>query len=601
VTEHYDVVIIGTGAGGGTIANVLAHAGKRILLLERGDFLPRELGNWDPQQVFVDGRYVSPDTWYDADGRGFQPQVHYFVGGATKMYGAALYRLRPADFGEIRHADGLSPAWPVGYDDFEPWYTKAEWLYQVHGAHGEDPTEGHWSRPYPWPAVSHEPRIQQIADAMRDAGYHPFAAPCGILLDEERRAASACIRCATCDGYPCLVHAKSGEEPALTRLAPQLSLEEVARHAVDFWLTAEDLPRPGNRVTVDGQGRIHLAYQAGNADEAAALYGELRTIMNHIGFATHHLLDKNFYLHMSIPVAGVAHQAGHLQVRRRPRHLRPRRALPGARAGQPVRGGRELLPEHRRGESCAHRHGERDPGRRAPSRADGLRVGRNRVRVAGRRPPAEGGMRALYQQVLRSFAATGHGPSAADLAETAARYGTTAAAVLAALHVGDHLQLGPDGQIRAAYPFSGVPTLHLVDIDGGPRAYAMCAIDALGMAAMLGTGVTVTSADPRSGEAVTVSVRADGKTAAWQPPTAVVFNGRLISAEACGPGPSARAASADVCCGYMNFFGTRASAVAWGAAHPGITGEILGQAAALRLGADIFSRLLSEASDGSDR
>jgi len=229
-------------------------------------------------------------------------------------------------------------------------------------------------------------------------------------------------------------------------------------------------------------------------------------------------------------------------------------------------------------------------------------------------------MRGVYQQVLRSFAATGHGPPAADLAETAGRYGTTAAAVLAALHAGDHLQLGPDGQIRAAYPFSGVPTPHLVDIDGGPRAYAMCAIDALGIAAMLGTGVTITSADPGTGTVVTVTVRADGKTV-WQPPTAVVFNGRLISGEACGPGPAAEAcgpgpsaeacgpmpgapvrrASADVCCGYMNFFGTRASAAAWSAAHPGITGEILGQTAALRLGVDIFSRLLSEASDGSDR
>ncbi len=143
------------------------------------------------------------------------------------MYGAALYRLRPADFGEVQHGDGLSPAWPVGYDDFEPWYTKAEWLYQVHGAHGEDPTEGHWSRPYPWPAVSHEPRIQQIADAMRDAGYHPFAAPCGILLDEERRPGSACIRCATCDGYPCLVHAKSDAETIAVR--PILGLPNVTQ------------------------------------------------------------------------------------------------------------------------------------------------------------------------------------------------------------------------------------------------------------------------------------------------------------------------------------------------------------------------------------
>ena len=456
MTEHYDVVIVGTGAGGGTIANVLAKAGKRILLLERGDFLPREKENWDPAKVFIDGRYVSKDTWYDAKGKPFQPQVHYFVGGATKMYGAALYRLRPQDFGEIQHADGPSPAWPLTYDDFEPWYTKAEWLYQVHGAHGEDPTEGHWSRQYPWPAVSHEPRIQQIADDLGKGGYHPFSAPCGILLDEENRAKSACIRCNTCDGFPCLVHAKSdaevigvrpvldlenvtlvtgaevesfrtddggstvtgvvvsrdgraeeysgdivilaagaansarvllrsasdkhpnglangsdqvgrnymfhnsnavvaidkepndtvfqktlglndfyfagdgrqwplgniqmvgksnaaamrGEEPKLTALAPNFTLAEVARHAVDFWLTTEDIPKPDNRITVDAGGSVHIDYTATNQVEADGLYKELRTVMNHVGMAGHHVLDKNFYMNMAIPVAGVAHQAG---------------------------------------------------------------------------------------------------------------------------------------------------------------------------------------------------------------------------------------------------------------------------------------------------
>ena len=116
MTEHYDVIIVGSGAGGGTLAHTLAQSGKRILLLERGDFLTRETDNWDPGAVFVDGKYISPDTWYDADGKPFQPQVHYFVGGATKLYGAALYRLRPEDFGELKHADGISPAWPVSYD-----------------------------------------------------------------------------------------------------------------------------------------------------------------------------------------------------------------------------------------------------------------------------------------------------------------------------------------------------------------------------------------------------------------------------------------------------------------------------------------------------
>ncbi|HEY1320611.1 MAG TPA: hypothetical protein VGF32_10210 [Streptosporangiaceae bacterium] len=119
MTDRYDVIIIGTGAGGGMLAHTLSSSGKRILLLERGDFLPRELDNWDAGPVFVDGKYISTETWYDADGKPFQPQVHYFVGGATKLYGAALYRLRPGDFGKIQHADGLSPAWPLSYDEFE--------------------------------------------------------------------------------------------------------------------------------------------------------------------------------------------------------------------------------------------------------------------------------------------------------------------------------------------------------------------------------------------------------------------------------------------------------------------------------------------------
>jgi choline dehydrogenase-like flavoprotein len=194
--DSYDVVIIGTGAGGGTLARHLAPSGKRILLLERGDWLPRELQNWLTRDVFVENRYISPDTWYDEKGESFQPQVHYFVGGATKLYGAALYRLRAEDFGELRHADGISPAWPISYEELEPYYTKAEELYRVHGARGEDPTEPPASAPYPFPAVSHEPRIQQLADDLAKAGYRPFHAPCGIMVDEANPAFSTCIRCA---------------------------------------------------------------------------------------------------------------------------------------------------------------------------------------------------------------------------------------------------------------------------------------------------------------------------------------------------------------------------------------------------------------------
>ena len=180
---QYDVIIIGTGAGGGTLAYTLAPTGKRILLLERGDFLPREKENWDPEAVFAENRYTSNDIWYDSKGKPFQPGVHYFVGGATKVYGAALFRLRKEDFGELRHHGGVSPAWPISYEDMEPYYTKAEQLYSVHGQRGVDPTDPPASGPYPLPPVAHELRIQELSDQLSKAGYHPAPAPTGILLN----------------------------------------------------------------------------------------------------------------------------------------------------------------------------------------------------------------------------------------------------------------------------------------------------------------------------------------------------------------------------------------------------------------------------------
>jgi len=208
----FDVIIIGSGAGGGTLAHCLAPSGKSILILERGDFLPREKENWDPEAVFVKNRYISPDPWYDREGQSFQPGVHYFVGGATKMFGAAMFRLRQEDFSERKHFGCISPAWPISYEDLEPYYTKAEELYQVHGLRGADPTEPPASTPYSFPPVSHEPRIQELSDNLTEAGLHPFYAPTGILLNEQNMPFSTCIRCDTCDGYPCLVHAKSDAE-----------------------------------------------------------------------------------------------------------------------------------------------------------------------------------------------------------------------------------------------------------------------------------------------------------------------------------------------------------------------------------------------------
>ena len=454
--SDYDVIIIGTGAGGGTLARHVAPSGKRVLLLERGDWLPREPENWSTADVFVDGRYISPDTWYDEKGKPFQPQVHYFVGGATKLYGAALYRLRERDFGELRHHDGISPAWPISYADMEPYYTQAEQLYQVRGARGEDPTEPPATADYPFPALPHEPRIQQLADDLAAAGRHPFHAPCGVLRDEANPAYSVCVRCPSCDGFPCPLHAKSdaevmgvrpalehpnvtlltgahvvklntdpsgkivtevvverdgsqeaftgdvvvvsagaansaklllasatdrhpnglangsdqvgrnymfhysqavlalskepnptrfqktlgvndfyfgsddfeypmgniqmvgksqaemykGEKPIETKLAPMFSLREVATHAVDFWLSTEDLPMPENRVTLEKDGNVKLAYTANNQESGKRLYHELRSMLGHLGMHPEHLIPRNAYLKTTIPVAGCAHQAG---------------------------------------------------------------------------------------------------------------------------------------------------------------------------------------------------------------------------------------------------------------------------------------------------
>lgn len=454
--SHFDVIIIGSGAGGGTLAHRLAPSGKRILLLERGGWLPREPENWSAEEVFVKNRYVPHEKWLNEKGALFQPAVHYFVGGATKLYGAALYRLRKEDFSQLRHYDGIAPAWPIPYEELEPYYTQAEQQYQVHGARGEDPTEPPCSAPYFYPPVSHEPRIAQLNDDLKKLGYRPFHSPCGIMLTESNMPYSACVRCEDCDGFPCLVHAKSdaevlavrpalkfpnvqllinaravklntnsagmvvtsvdverdgksenysadiivvscgaansaklllmsandkhptglangsdmvgrhymfhnsqavlaisrepnptkyqktlglndfyfgmkdfdypmgniqmvgksqapmyrGERPLETALAPTKVLEEIAIHAVDFWLSTEDLPRPENRITVEKDGTIRLAYTPSNQVPKQKLYDTLKSMLGDIGMHPNHLIPRALYLTNEIGIDGVAHQAG---------------------------------------------------------------------------------------------------------------------------------------------------------------------------------------------------------------------------------------------------------------------------------------------------
>ena len=467
--ELYDIIIIGSGAGGGTLARRLAHTGKRILILERGGYVPREKDNWNSKIVNLEAKYNTKEVWHDKDGKPLHPHTNYNVGGNTKFYGAALFRLRKEDFGELRHHGGISPAWPISYDELEPYYTQAEKMYHVHGARGEDPTEPRSSAPYPYPAVSHEPRLQHLADDFVRQGLRPFHTPLGIQLNEKKPEASPCIRCNTCDGFPCLVNAKSdahtcGIEPALQHqnvtllthamverletgpngrevrkvvvkrnsqieeysanivvlscgainsaalllrsassqhphglangsgvvgrhymghvnsvlmalskcpnptifqktlslndfylgtsewpypmghisfvgkldadtlragapaIAPGWTLELMARHSLDFWLTSEDLPDPNNRVTLDDKGGIVLSYQPNNEEAHRRLIAKLKELMQQQSKCKEHghechqgLFARNLFLGQKIPLAGVAHQVGTVRFGNDPR------------------------------------------------------------------------------------------------------------------------------------------------------------------------------------------------------------------------------------------------------------------------------------------
>jgi choline dehydrogenase-like flavoprotein len=250
--DHYDVIVIGSGAGGGTLVHRLAPSGKRVLLLERGGYLPREPENWDSHEIFNRDRYLSGEQWYDKDGRPFHPHQQYFVGGNTKFYGAILFRLRERDFEQVQHYGGVSPAWPISYHDLEPYYAEAEKLYLVHGERGEDPTEPPASGPYPYPAVSHEPRIQELHDAFVETGHRPFHLPVGVDLDESDPEAGRCVRCDRFDGFPCLADGKADAHVLCVRPAVQLPNVTLRTHA-----KVERLEADGGkvaRVVVDRRG-----------------------------------------------------------------------------------------------------------------------------------------------------------------------------------------------------------------------------------------------------------------------------------------------------------------------------------------------------------
>ncbi len=253
MNEHFDIIIIGTGAGGGTLLHRLAASGKRILVLERGPFLPREKENWNYHGSF---KYYSSEVMFNKDGGEIRPGFSYFVGGNTKVYGAALFRLREKDFEAYQHRDGLSPEWPIKYRDWENYYAQAEELYQVHGQAGADPTEPWRAGDYPYPPISHEPRIAETFTALKQRGLKPYPAPMGVRLNEAAPHLSACIRCDTCDGYPCLAGAKSDAEMCGVRPVGHLPTITLLTEAKVLRLHTSPSGREITGVVVEVKGQL---------------------------------------------------------------------------------------------------------------------------------------------------------------------------------------------------------------------------------------------------------------------------------------------------------------------------------------------------------
>jgi len=231
--EEYDVVIIGSGVGGSITARRLAEKGVRVLILERGDFVPREPENWSVEKVFFEKKYKAKDTWIDRNGNPFDPGMYYNVGGSTKFYGGALFRLRERDFEDLEHHGGVSPAWPMRYKDMEPYYDEAERIFRVHGDDSDDKTAPHRNGPYPFAPVPSEPIVARMAESFRRQGISASAMPSGV----NSGAAGSCILCRTCDGFPCKIGQKNdaetcGLEPALATGKVDLKTKTLARRLI---------------------------------------------------------------------------------------------------------------------------------------------------------------------------------------------------------------------------------------------------------------------------------------------------------------------------------------------------------------------------------
>jgi choline dehydrogenase-like flavoprotein len=251
--QRFDLIIIGTGAGGGTIARALADSGARILVVERGQFVPQEADNWSPAAVWRDLRYRATERWLDGRRREFVPYTHYSVGGNTKFWGGVLYRLRREDFQALEHVDGISPAWPIDYDTLEPYYERAERLYHVHGAQGEDPTEPTHRGPYPFAPVPHSPAMAAIVGRLRALGLHPSPLPLGLINPGEP---GGCQLCNTCNSFPCRVQSKGDADVLCVRPAIEYANVTLWTGALARRLVTDATGRRVEAADIDRAGSV---------------------------------------------------------------------------------------------------------------------------------------------------------------------------------------------------------------------------------------------------------------------------------------------------------------------------------------------------------
>ncbi|MBN3854027.1 GMC family oxidoreductase [Paraburkholderia sp. Ac-20340] len=252
--KHHDVIVIGSGVGGGTVARRLAENGVNVLVLERGDWVTREDDNWSVASVFHQKKYTAHDSWLDGTGHEFRPNIYYNVGGCTKFYGGSMIRFREEDFGVLEHEEGVSPAWPISYSDIEPYYCEAESIFDVHGDDSGDPSAPWRSQPYPSPKLVSEPLVQRMADTMRQLGASTSALPEAIDFGPKGR----CIRCKTCDGFPCKLGAKNDAETSLITPALQTGRVEIATHCYvqRLLLSADGKRVDGVEVTRNGRNEV---------------------------------------------------------------------------------------------------------------------------------------------------------------------------------------------------------------------------------------------------------------------------------------------------------------------------------------------------------